>query len=255
MQESSYTYYHAEAVKNIMDSNDQDSFQYSAALLIPTTPGLAEGFQCGQGKTTLDYTTIDLQAGLTIDCLRRSLIVHPYFGLRFLEIDRDLTAHYDNELLPGFIGTDSDIIRDSVDYHYDFRGAGLHLGMDITHHLFCNVNFVSDCATSLIIGESDIQYKQLVQTKVGEEFITQETLVDLSEKECILVPGIHISGAFEWRYDCRNCQYCICRTGYEFHYWFQTPQFRKIFETGKTLDANDGNLGLHGAFIKLEYHF
>ena len=97
-----------------------------------------------------DINQIDLTAGQYIDVGCR-LILHPYAGLRWAQVDRDLDAVY----VATLSGTASSGAFFATRESSDFDGIGPIAGIDATWYIYMGFGAVAHFDSALLVGDVD----------------------------------------------------------------------------------------------------
>jgi len=253
-----YTYYDNKADGDSVATLENQKL--SATLLNPGTPGIENGYECARAKNDLTYWVLDLQVGRSFCCLTNTLKIRPFAALRFLRLDQDIHARYENVLNPASIPkavTSENYTRDQVFYRSEYRGVGLNLGMEFDHHICKNWGVYGICSGSIVTGDANTKYFQEDITKLADIDPFIDVLVDLKDEQCLNIPGCQIGGGVYWECCLNRCAYLILKCGYEYNGWWHTPQVRRFVDTEKGISncSANGSIGLEGFTLRSDIYF
>lgn len=205
-----------------------------------------DGFGKGHAHNDLEYDVIDALITRTFCCIDQSLIMKPFFGLRLMYLNQDLNAMYrvyeEAEIDEEEVNVETG--QSKVLFDSDYKGIGLHSGIDMEHHLIGNLELFGSISGSVVAGtvrNGHVQKDDGVKT------------VDLHEKQQIMIPGFQLGVGFMWHTPFICGSYFETKIGYEFTSWYHTPQARRFVKqnSGVTTPSTSGQIGFHGGNFRL----
>ncbi len=237
-----YTYYYNRAKGSV--STEGSDIGLKASLLHPST-GLANA-EKAHGHNSITYQTVDFLIGRTVCLCDDTVTLHPYFGVRGLKLDEKLWITYEGDDFEDF---PSRVIFDS-----DLQAIGLHAGLTSKYGWDCGFGFYGTFAGSLLATRTNTDHRQIV---LDSDFDTFETVIDLKEREYIVIPALHLAAGLEWDFDWGSCITFRVKAGYEFNQYFNTPQLRRYHygNDGVSSGSTSSNVTLHGGAVSFELYF
>lgn len=140
-----------------LDTDNNDSISVNdGSNIIPinfVNPELEENVLNANAKAEYNLNQVDLTAGQFLDVGCR-LILHPFVGLRWAEIERDLKSRFVEFSAPSG-GTLDDIF--SINEKSNFDGIGPLVGADASYYIGLGFGIVSHFDSALLIGNIDSQ--------------------------------------------------------------------------------------------------
>lgn len=128
-----------------------------------TALGFSGTFFAAAAKAEYDIDQVDLTAGQYIDIGCR-LIAHPYAGLRWARVDRDLDALFvaatptPVEITPIF----------ATQEESNYSGIGPIMGMDASYFIYMGLGVVGHFDGALLVGNIDSETDTLFTGTIGE---------------------------------------------------------------------------------------
>lgn len=199
-----------------------------------TRAGLTDRANFAAADVRLKYGVFDLEAGKTV-ALDEWLTLRPFAGVRFADLDRQLTARYDGRQARG-----AEVWADSR-----FRGAGPVAGVGTEWTLGEHVRLFGGTRFGLLYGTFDTGVRETNAHGV-------RLLADVGDRFSGVVPtaGVSLGGGYRWRS-------LAVSAGYELTHYFNglsRPDLGDDFAEGRAARRR-GDVSLDGVFLRLEYTY
>jgi hypothetical protein len=192
------------------------------------------------------YQTVDLIFGKEITFCPLAFTLEPFIGIRGLKLNQNISALYEGE---DFIDNPQ-----LVTFESDLKAIGLYTGIHMRNNLCCGLGFYGDFAGSLLYGKGKNRQHQLSLDTFGA---VVDTVVDLEDNPCRILPGCHIRAGIDWLFEV-CCMNFHIQAGYEFNHWFNTPIVSRFYDNvnhGVSSSSGKGEITLHGATLSASLRF
>lgn len=188
-----------------------------------------------KAHNSLDYQTLDMLFGYNFSYYCDALWVHPYFGVRGMQILQQFKVNYEG----------LDFVEPSlVKIHSTLKAAGINGGLDVQYTLVNRFGMYGGFSGSILAGSIHSRQKQ--QTRSGSTF---DTDFRFNDKTSVWVPGYQLTAGLSWRAHCRYFYDLLITVGYEFSQWYRVPTTHHIqneVNDGFRKSITKGNLILQG---------
>lgn len=208
-----------------------------------------------RSKVEYDINQVDLTAGQYIDVGCR-LIAHPYAGLRWAQVDRDL----DNFLFgPSTDGTASSLVF--IKEESDFDGIGPIVGLDASYYVYMGFGLVGHFDSALLVGNVEAKQTAVVAPG-GEDPINPLFLFNYkSDDNNRIVPVIDGKLGLDYTYVFNNCENSdlTLEVGWQFSNYFNATD-RMITSAALSggsvtiFQRKTADLGIQGPYVSLVFH-
>jgi hypothetical protein len=242
-----YTWYRNDSENELNLENSENEIK--TTLLHPATEGeVAE--KVGITSHVL-YQTFAVFIGKDLCFWNQTILLHPFFGVKGLKICQELKVLYEGGDFvlfepQSFIG-DEEAAPPRVRWNSQLCAIGLTGGLDMYYRWYCGFGLYGSFCGSALTSRTDIRHRQETLSSDGNIASTE---IDLIEKEGVCIPGCELTAGISWDFSYGGCFSCILKGGYDFSYWFNTPQLRRYHNGNNGVSSDSsGNIGFHGATL------
>lgn len=186
-------------------------------------------------KTTLDYTTTDLEVGYALE-FGEQFDMRLFSGLRFVDTDQDLTVKYD-----GVDFTNAKVLVDQ-----DFTGFGPRIGADARWLLGSGFSVFGRAAGSLVMGDRQVSYTETDND--GEDVVADFQQQNSDE----VMPVAEMALGLDWTHAIAERAGLSLSVGYEYQNWFNAygdVQFVDAANPGLFTESK-GDMTFQGFFVR-----
>jgi hypothetical protein len=199
-----------------------------------TRAGMTDRADRATADIALKYNVFDLEVGRSL-ALDEHLVLRPFAGVRFADLDTSLTASYDGRLARA-----AGVRADSI-----FRGAGPIAGVGTEWTLGEHFRLFGGTRFGLVYGTFDTRLRE---TNGAGTLV----LTDVADRFSGVVPtaAVTLGGGYRWRG-------LGLSAGYDLTHYFggvSRPDFPDDFAEGRAARRR-GDLSLDGVFLRLEYTY
>ncbi|MDN3506071.1 MAG: Lpg1974 family pore-forming outer membrane protein [Simkaniaceae bacterium] len=191
----------------------------------------------------VDLNFVDFELGRAYWTSKR-MSLRPFIGLRFLSIKQD----YDLEHKGGSWSPRIDPVQDpftgEVSLNNDYRGVGLHSGIDSIWHFDCGWGLYGNLAANVVYGCFDISHKENIRLAVSP--YTKTEILDAKSHFRASRAIIDLALGIQWSALICDCQYGIlARLGWESHLFLHQNQMWRVVRIGDTANQTQGQNVFH----------
>lgn len=204
-------------------------------------------------KAEYDIHQVDLTAGQYIDIGCR-LIAHPYAGLRWAQVDRDLDSF--------FVGTGVGLVSFpflAVREKSDFDGIGPIAGIDASYYIYMGFGAVAHFDTALLVGNIDTDtdiFANQGGTGLTTPFFNALKIDDNNR----VVPVLDAKLGLDYTYVFNNCENSdlTLEVGWQVSNYFNAVDRVNTFVDATGADFIQGrttsDVGIQGPYVSLVFH-
>lgn len=221
-----------------LDSSDSDTTNAAVGEMSPPV-FVVDDATYAKGEINNDYNVVDLTFGQQF-LIGDRLVLHPFGGLRYADIDQDDKGIYSN---PAIAGDEGSYKLDS-----DFQGAGPRAGMDVRVLTGTGFSIVGTVGGSLLVGNTDSHLNTYPSSLVGFSS-TQINNDDATH----LVPELDARVGLDYTpHKIFPAASMAFQVGYEVVHYFNVTNLNTWDTALVNSVNNDGNFAYQGPYLRLQ---
>lgn len=231
-------------------SDDDNVSTTPAAIYNPNSPYAAQAYNSANGNVDYQLDQVDLTLGQKINPLR-CITLHPFGGLRYARITRDL----DNS----FTATGASIVENTSD-NSKYTGIGPIAGLDASFDIGNGFKIVGRIDAAVLIGNMDESFSASTVQRSTVTLASENVDVD-STRRIVPVIDARLGGAYT--YDMGNDSALTVELGWQASAYHDAIDKVSIGNLGLPNFAGTGSalaptrssssLGLNGPYLNLVY--
>lgn len=204
-------------------------------------------------KSEYDIDQVDVFGGQYINVGCR-LILHPTLGMRWAQLERDISGTYiASDLSDGIASTTSTFSKEIS----DFNGIGPLLGLDASYYLIYGIGVVGHFDSAVLAGNMETKINTAVVTSTTPTIITTNTFH--ADDTTRVLPIVDAKLGLDYTYLLHNSKNSdlTLEAGWQFSHYYRALDRIYANTTGISATINQrktSDIGFNGPYVNLVFH-